>query len=268
MLFFLYILSIFSYACLGGEGSYIIKIKIYLDEDSFQVISRFMHRLIRFDALESNRLIKRRSSEYYVRLYFGLIFDEINAQFKDSDIQFKADFSDMLKEGYRNLKNKYCIRMYNITNITESFHTEFNNPRLSGRNRILIINCKGNNQFMPKSQHISALNRCGKTHGIILTEPSDLRKIVLEGIYQIFMANSISREFGMNRELIHNACKYIHYCNLNFPDTGYFVKGLKTIGHINDLEEFQRVKNKIWNFGYGLSPAWQVEHEIREERRI
>lgn len=153
---FLYLSAILTaFSCLGREGSYVMKIKIYLDEDSYKTIAHFTKRLLKGQKVKDNTVLTQRSQFFYVQKYFGLIFDEINAQFRDLDVQFLADLSHLLRPQFKNLKQKYCVKSKNMINITESFLTEFPVPGKRGENKILILNCKGNDPIYPVANHMA-----------------------------------------------------------------------------------------------------------------
>lgn len=61
---------------------------------------------------------------------------------------------------------------------------------------------------------------CAKIHGILLVNPARMRKIIIEGIYNIFYPSLKTKEFGTKNRLSLAACEYVHRCNRIHPDTG------------------------------------------------
>jgi hypothetical protein len=231
MLILLLLNAIYSYACLGHHGTYIIKVKVYLDEDSRMAISDYtqMHRFPK-DVLDPEKEGYNYSLAY-IQDYFGRIFDEVNMQLKDTDIQLEADYSDLRTDEFADMKEKYCRQDSNIVNMTEAFLKEFGANVDKNVNKIFVINCRANNAYMGLPNHFAVENRCAKTHGILLVEPSTLKNIILDGLYSIFMHRVTSKIFGINKYAAANACGFAHTCNRFYPGTGEFVKDVKAIRH-------------------------------------
>lgn len=241
--------------CLGNTGTYVINVKIYTDETSVITIGKYMEKLINktHSNLQKlhNMMKKRNISEFelytaYTKQYIGLLFDLVNAQLLDTNVQVEADFSEMLMGEYTNLQAKYCRIGSNITMITEEFMNETPLAGADGHNRMLIINCHGNLASYPRLSHTATKNMCGRTLGISLSEPSALRTTITESIYQIFIQSTPIDNLNAHLRLVSNACAYIHYCNKKYPEIGKFISNLRSLGSPAELHSLEYNKGRVF----------------------
>lgn len=256
MIFLLFLCSVLSFACLGDTGTYVVNVRVYLDEDSLLEIAKFTKKLLHHNTHKKEDELDGLG---YGKEYFDLIFKEINAQLLDTNIQLEADLSETLTENYRGQKEKLCVVYDNIENIVETFLSEFRVPSLMGENKILIINCQGNNAFMPSSAYISTRNGCGHVIGALLEDPSTLRGTILEGIYKVLHNNALPKAVEAHKDLAISACNYISHCNRHYEGTGMFVENMRSVGNVNELHAFEDNKNAIWSFGHAIPEYYAIE---------
>lgn len=238
-----------AYPCFGDKGTFVINVKIYVDEESARSIGTYTRDLLDHN---SERSVTEDKGDplLHVKLYFGMIFDEINAQLKNANIQLLADFSEMLAEKNQHMKNKYCVKLSNILNIAETFLSELGVEHDMGENRILVLNCEGNNALLPMPMYAATRNDCGYVLGELLTDPAVLRQNLLDNIYRILQHSSQVHNVQKDELFEENACAFVHKCSREFPEFGYFVKGQRTVGSKRDLVAFEHNKEYLWSFGH------------------
>lgn len=245
--------------CLGNTGTYVINVKIYPDEASVIAIGHFMERLIHNtnNNLDEFHQIMRKKNlceftvySAYTKKFIGLLFDTINAQLLDSNVQFRADFSEMLHGEYTEMQKKYCKKGNSIIGITEEFLEESARSGDSGQNRLLIINCHGNLASMPAISHIASRNRCGHVLGISLSDPGSMRTTIIEALYAIIMNATSVGNVDSHLKLTTNACAYINYCNRWYPDTGGFYPNLRSLGTPAQLRKLEYLKGDMFSGGF------------------
>jgi len=231
MLLFLLLILGTHQACLNNEGTYQILVKIYADRESRHAITNFVHSLLPHEYTEH---IKTSHSEFemaHIKHYFGTIFNTVNRTLRGSNVQFKADFSDMYRHEYSELHERHCGYLSNITDITERFLNDFEDPHKMGQNKILVLDCRQNNPLLPTDTHIASKNQCGKINGFLLTHPEIMQQMIAEGLYRIFSTKSISQVAGVNEAILADVCSYVQFCNANYELTGVFVKDLGLLTH-------------------------------------
>lgn len=217
--------------CLNDHGTYQINVKLYADKVARRSIAKYVHKTLPRNTTRYSQAKYQELEEAYLKHYFRSIFNEVNLVLKGTNVQFKADFTDFFKKEFSQLHNKYCAHFANITQITENFQGDFDNPHADGENRVMIIDCTDNNAFIPTNSHMTSKNQCGKTHGILLTDPEVMRFTIAEGLYNIFTKKSISQVQGVNKAIQADICTYIQFCNRNYNYTGAFLKDIGLLRH-------------------------------------
>lgn len=231
LLMFAFLLLSYQKGCLNDEGTYLVDIKIYADRNSRHVITNYIHHILPHAFTEHIEPSHTEFESAHLKHYFGAIFNAVNKTLKGTNIQFRADFSELFKHEYSELHERYCGYFSNITAITENFLNDFKDPHTLGDNKILLVDCRHNNAFLPTSSHMASKNRCGKVHGILLTDPEIMKHKIAEGLYRIFSTKSISQVQGINGAILADICQYVQFCNANFDKTGMFIKDLGMLTH-------------------------------------
>lgn len=259
IIIFLQIKWILALHCLGNTGTYVITVKIYPDEATVIALGHFMERLIHNtnNNLDEFHHIMRKNNIHeftvyvgYTKKFIGFLFDTINAQLLDSNVQFRADFSEVLRDEYSEMQKKYCKKGSNIIGITEEFMEETPFSGDTGVNRLLIINCHGNLSSLPAISHIASRNRCGHVLGISLTDPGAMRTTITEAIYGILMNATTIGNLDSHLKLMTNACAYVNYCNRWYPDSGAFYPNLRSLGTPAQLRKIEYMKGNMFSNGY------------------
>ncbi|KAM0680923.1 hypothetical protein GINT2_000705 [Glugoides intestinalis] len=251
--------------CLNDHGTYQINVKLYADKASRHLIAKYVHKTLPKSTGRHSKDKHQELEEAYVKHYFRSIFNEVNLVLKGTNVQFKTDFSDFFKKKFSEMHNKYCAHFANITQITENFLSDFDDPHADGENRVLIVDCVDNNAYIPTNNHMTSKNQCGKIHGILLTDPEVMRFTIAEGLYNIFTKKSISQVQGVNKAIQADICSYIQFCNRNYNYTGVFLKDTgvlrhKTFTDSNVIELGHNIgTGYVKNFGHSKSNDFFVE---------
>lgn len=217
--------------CLNDEGTYQINVKIYMDRDSRHAIINYTHANLPHEFTDHIEAFHNEFESAHIKHYFGVIFNEVNRTLRGTNVQFKADFSDLFKHEFSEIQERYCGYFSNITAIAESFLGDFENSHENGENKILIVDCSHNNAFLPTSSHVATKNQCGKVHGILMTDPEVVKNVISEGLYKIFTTKSISQVQGMSEAVNADICTYVQFCNRNYDYTGVFIRDLGVLTH-------------------------------------
>ncbi|KAI5168689.1 hypothetical protein PAEPH01_0335 [Pancytospora epiphaga] len=240
--------------CLGDKGLLKVPIKIYIDEDSAKEVGKYARRLRKPN---SNFKFTRTGVKKIdnVKLFFEVIFDQINGSIVNSNVEFEADFVEMLEPRYQQLKDKYCVRTGNIVYITNTFLEEQDNPEYMGGNKLLIIDCAGNNPYLPRRSHIATKNGCGNVAGIIFGDIYNLRNIVKEIIYSMFDDKIHMKIYSADTKFIRSVCTMMAQCQSKFPDFGYYDDKHHSRGSAEDLVAINHYDGAVWEPGpdYGYS---------------
>lgn len=247
LLFLLMIVTSYQKGCLNNEGTYQIIVKIYADRESRHTITNYVHSLLPHEYTEHITTSHNDFELAHIKHYFGTVFNTVNRTLRGTNVQFKADFSDMYKHEYSELHERHCGYLSNITTITEGFLNDFEDPHKLGQNKILVLDCRQNNPLLPTDTHIASKNACGKINGILLTHPEIMQQLLAEGLYKIFSTKSISQVSGVNEAIMADICEYVQFCNVNYEFTGAFVKDLGVLTH-NTLTD-----GGLRGYGYNIS---------------
>lgn len=253
--------------CFNNMHTFIINVKIYMDRNSVHRIANYTaHELIHKADKKIDTSHKRFEIEH-VKHYIGVIFNEMNMLLHKSNIQLKADYSDMFKEEFSELNSKYCGHFKNIVEIAEKFLEDFENPHEDSENKLLIIECSHNNQPYPRGTHIATKNGCGKVLTALLADPEILKSTISELLLSIFSRRSSARVLGIRNEAAIDACKYVQDCNLRYTGLGTIRNDLEIVKH-RSLEESGPVglsynigKNYMKNFNLGRKGRYYLEDE-------
>lgn len=255
-LILLSIALIYSKGCLNDEGTYQIAVKIYLDRDSRHAITNYTHAALPHEFTDNLEDSHNEFEMAHIKHYFGMIFNEVNRTLNGTNVQFRADFTNIFKHEYSELHERYCGYFRNIIDITENFLADFRDAHCEGENKVLIVDCGKNNAFLPTSSHFATKNQCGKVHGVLLTDPEIMKHTIAEGLYRTFTKKSISQVQGVTQVIKADICTYIQFCNRNYDHTGTFVKDLGLLTH-KTLEDggvsglgYKIGKRYVKNFGH------------------
>lgn len=228
---FLFLEKSFSKGCLNDEGTFQINIKVYLDQNAMHAITNYNHSIRPHKETKKYDHSHEEFEDAHVKDYIGSIFNEINRVIKGTNVQFRADFTHLQDPQFKHLHEQYCSYFKDIINITEHFLSDFENAHESGESKLLIIDCRDNNPFAPKSSHIASKNNCGKVLGVLMTDPAIMKNTIVEGLYRIFTTKSLSSVDDISGAIQTDLCSYIHECNRNFNNAGFFVKDLGLLTH-------------------------------------
>lgn len=227
----IYIARALGKGCLNDEGTYQITVKIYLDKDSRHALTNYTHAALPHEVTDS---LTDRQEEFemtHLKHYFGMIFNEVNRTLNGTNVQLKADFSDIFNQEYLQLHERYCDHFKNIIDITENFLGDFRDSHMEGENKLLIVDCIKNNSFLPINNHFASKNQCGKVHGVLLTDPEIMKHSITEGLYRTFTKKAVSQVLGITQVIKAEICSYTQFCNRNFDHTGVFVKDIGLLTH-------------------------------------
>ncbi|KAI4291625.1 hypothetical protein PAPHI01_0899 [Pancytospora philotis] len=257
-----------SSGCFGDVGAYVINVKVYADQDTLDGVENYIYkkeamarrmrdssvqvvesdkRSIQHlrDAIADKRIrhmenlprpLEFADYKNALRKYIGRIFDDFNNQLLDSNVQIKADYSDLLAEGYENLKEKYCVQFANIETIAEAFKAEELNSEHSGINRLLMINCRGNNPIAPKAAAtVVSQDGCGYIFGVLYTDPIVMEQTIKQQLLQFLSGHTPYQNTSPDEKLATSVCDLVEQCR-HTPGFGRMYKDLRSVGPAEDLK--------------------------------
>lgn len=225
---------VFGRGCFNHKSIYQINVKVFLDQNSQLAIVNHMRNVFP---------LKNHNEPYdfellHLKRYFEMIFKNVNKTLSETNVQFRADLSNVFRKERLDFESKYCGHFRNIVSITETFLSDFKEIDQNGENKLLIIDCSEKNTFLPSRNHFATQNLCEKTHGILLTDPEKMKGIIAEGLYRIFTKKSISEIQDTKQALKADVCSYIQFCNRNFDYIGTFINESGSLEH-----NAEKVKN-------------------------
>ncbi|WUR03494.1 spore wall protein 7 [Vairimorpha necatrix] len=236
MFIFLFLIFISS-KCSNKEGSYILKVKIHLDELTIQKILLSKSILIP----ESDNLTSRNT----VIKYLNAIFNDINEDIEDYGVQVAGDYSLLNFEDLETtLKTQsMCMKKFMLIESTIKLLTNLSYPNTDGLGlRIVALSCK---VFEPMQIpfFMTPSFTCGNLGTIFVIDPFTL-KVQIKLLIKNFITNSMGgflpmKSIGFEKTL----CNFVNRCTKKNEMVGKFVDNLKKVkGEREDRQNFKQIK--------------------------
>lgn len=229
---FIHILrSLQNKGCFNDTGTMIIQISIYVDERSRHAIANYVHKSL------EHRLTKHIDPDHqsfenaHLKHYFNDIFNRVNHELSASNVQLKADYSDLGSNEHSSLLKTYCRSFLNIVDATERFLSEAEDPHKKHRSKIIIFDCHENNSWIANLNHHITKNECGKVLGFIMDDPSVINVAIEEELFRMINTRRWASAVERLEQDEKGMCSNVTKCSTEEKGFGYFDHRLEKVIH-------------------------------------
>jgi hypothetical protein len=213
--------------CLDKEGSFILNVKIHLDEMTAMKILAVEKAKRAFSESKTNRQM--------LVEYLNGIFHDMNKDLKDVGVQLKGDYSNLIFEELETelQKEKLCMNKVMAIEATTRLVAKLSYPNTEGLGlRIVALSCLA---FDPIQIPFFALpiGGCGNLGTIFVIEPFTL-KFQIKNLVKNFISEGIGAMYSINSETYKNhVCHFANKCAVKNSHFGKFEKHLEKVDFIN-----------------------------------